>query len=280
MGVKFIGQFLLERGAINREQLLLATTMQEERNRPLGALGVEKGYLTAAQAERINREQQTTDRRFGELALSMGLLTDAQIKDLLDTQKTTRIRIGEALVALGALSAAEFDTQFAAFQADQAIYQTGQIELPPNTPAPEFVKVSIDLSEKLLLRVAGLTAKRGVLLAPAGLADAELLTIRIGFSGAVAAQFAFSASADVAASIARRVLGPSAELNHELVLDALKEFCNVVCGNICGKLSQAEAPLEIGPPEDGLAATGEGARSLLVPLHLPEGRFELRFQFG
>jgi CheY-specific phosphatase CheX len=280
MGVKFIGQFLLERGAINREQLLAATHMQETRNRPLGALGVEKGYLTVAQADQINREQQKTDRRFGELAIGMGLLTDPQIKDLLDMQKATRIRIGEALVELGALSAAAFEEQFTAFQADQAIYQTGQIELPPGTPAPEFVKVSIDLSEKLLLRVGGLTAKRGVLLAPSGQADAELLTIRIGFSGAVAAQFAFSASPDVAAAIARRVLGAGVELSPELVVDALKEFCNVVCGNICGKISQAEAPLEIGPPEDGLGADGEGARSLLVPLHLPEGRFELRFLFG
>jgi CheY-specific phosphatase CheX len=278
MGVKFIGQFLLERGAITREQLLLATNMQDERNRPLGALAAEKGFLTPAQAERINREQQTTDRRFGEIAIGMGLLTDAQIKELLDTQKSTRIRIGEALVALGALDAAQFEAHFAAFQADQAIYQTGQIELPPNTPAPEFVKVAIDLSEKLMLRVAGLTVKRGVLLAQAGLADAELLTIRIGFHGAVTAQFAFSASPDVAAAIARRVLGASAELHHELVVDALKEFCNVVCGNICGKLSRDEAPLEIGPPEDGLAPDA-GAGGLFVPLHLPEGRFELRFQF-
>jgi CheY-specific phosphatase CheX len=280
MGVKFIGQFLLEQGAITREQLLLATNLQEQRNRPLGVLAAEKGYLTPAQAERINREQQTTDRRFGELALGMGLLTEAQIKDLLDTQKSTRIRIGEALVELGALSAAAFDQQFAAFQADQAIYQTGQIELPQDTPAPEFVKVAIDLTEKLLLRVGGLTAKRGVLVAPAGLADDALLTIRIAFSGAVNAHFAFPTSADVAAAIARRVLGASATLQDDLVVDALKEFCNVVCGNICGKLSHAEAPLEIGPPEDGLVSEGEGARSLLVPLHLPEGRFELRLLFA
>lgn len=280
MGVKFIGQFLLEQGAVTREQLLLATNLQEERNRPLGVLAAEKGYLTPAQAERINREQQTTDRRFGELALSMGLLTDAHIKDLLDTQKANRIRIGEALVELGAMSAAAFETHFAAFQADQAIYQTGQIELPQDTPAPEFVKVSIDLTEKLLLRVGGLTAKRGVLLAPAGQADDALLTIRIAFSGAVHAQFAFSTSADVAAAIARRVLGASVALQDDLIVDALKEFCNVVCGNICGKLSHADAPLEIGPPEDGLASVGEGARSLLVPLHLPEGRFELRLLFG
>jgi CheY-specific phosphatase CheX len=280
MGVKFIGQFLLERGVITREQLLLATELQEQRNRPLGAYAVERGYLTPAQAEQINREQQVTDRRFGELALSMGLLNDAQINDVLTLQKQGRIRIGEALVAGGALDAATFEEHFAAFQADQAIYQTGQVELPEGTPSAEFVKVCIDLSEKLLLRVAGLTAKRGIAAPRAESASPELLTISIGFSGSVSAQFAFSASRDVADSIARRVLGPKMAVSDELVLDALKEFCNVVCGNICGKLSQAENPLEIGPPEDGLPERSPDRKSLLVPLHLPDGRFELRFLFG
>jgi CheY-specific phosphatase CheX len=280
MGVKFIGQFLLERGAITREQLLLATELQERRNRPLGAYAVERGYLTPAQAEQINREQQVTDRRFGELALTMGLLNDAQINDVLTLQKQGRIRIGEALVAAGALDAAGFEEHFAAFQADQAIYQTGTVELPEGTPCADLVRVCIDLSEKLLLRVAGLTPKRGVALLPADLAAPELLTISIGFSGSATVQFAFSASKDVAVAIARRVLGPAMALSDELVVDALKEFCNVVCGNICGKLSQPENPLEIGPPEDGLPEKRVDQKSLLVPLHLPDGRFELRFLFA
>jgi CheY-specific phosphatase CheX len=280
MGVKFIGQFLLERGAINREQLLAATQLQDQRNRPLGAYAVERGYLTPAQAELINREQQVTDRRFGELALSMGLLNEAQINDVLGLQKQGRIRIGEALVAAGALDAAAFEQHFAAFQADQAIYQTGQVELPAGTPSSELVKVSIDLSEKLLLRVAGLTAKRGIAIAQGDLAAPELITIRIGFSGNATLQFAFSASQDVASAIASRVLGPALPLSEELVVDALKEFCNVVCGNICAKLSQPESPLEIGPPEDGLPEKRGDQQSLLVPLHLPDGRFELRFLFG
>ncbi|HTU60595.1 MAG TPA: chemotaxis protein CheX, partial [Polyangiales bacterium] len=217
---------------------------------------------------------------FGELALSMGLLNDAQINDVLTLQKQGRIRIGEALVLGGALDAAAFEQHFAAFQADQAIYQTGQVELPTGTPSAELVKVCIDLSEKLLLRVAGLTVKRGLAVASAEQASPELLTISIGFSGRANVQFAFSASRDVAATIARRVLGPALALSDELVIDALKEFCNVVCGNICGKLSQPENPLEIGPPEDGLPEGRLDQQSLLVPLHLPDGRFELRFLFA
>jgi CheY-specific phosphatase CheX len=241
---------------------------------------VDRGYLKPDQAERINRQQQITDQRFGELAAGMGLMTEAQINDVLAMQKANRIRIGEALVQLGALTAGAFEEHFVAFQQDQALYQTGTVELPDGTPQPELVKTSIDLTEKLLLRVAGLTGKRGVPLLGAHGIEPELLTIRIAFSGAVTAQFAFSASRDVAAAIARRVLGAELTLNEELLADALKEFCNVVCGTICGKLSSQDAPLEIGPPEDGLAAATGSQRSLLVPLHLPDGRFELHFLFG
>jgi CheY-specific phosphatase CheX len=281
MGVKFFGQFLLERGAITREQLLAATELQNERNRPLGAIAVEKGYLSAEQAARINTEQQTTDRRFGELALELGLMTAVQMDEVLRVQRDSRIRIGEAMVAVGCLTEEQLTLQLSDFQIDQAIYQTGRVELPANTPHPDFVSTSVDLTEKMLLRVGGLTAKRGL---PVPIDDQTatpapaLLTLRIPFSGALRARYVVSTSRDVALNLAERILGESTTLSDELALDALKEFCNIVTGNVCAKHSREERPLEIGPPEDGLGGNA-GRGSLLVPLHLPDGQFELRLLF-
>lgn len=277
MGVKFFGQFLLELGVITREQLLASTQLQEDRNRPLGSYAVEKGYLSPAQAEQINRAQQSTDRRFGELALELGLMTQPQIEDVLSLQRAGRIRIGEALLELKCLAEPELTTQLAAFEADQAIYKTGQVELPSDTPDRELAAVCIDLTEKLLLRVGGLLGKRGAPLFTGVPSPASALTtVRIPFSGRFSSEYAVSVSSEVALSIARRVLGAGIVISEELALDALKEFCNVVCGNVCAKLSQAERPLEIGPPEDGIGAPHESRQSLLVPLHLPDGTFELR----
>ena len=76
------------------------------------------------------------------------------------------------------------------------------------------------------------------------------------------------------------MLGSAVTLSDELANDALKEFGNVVCGNICAKLSHAEKPLEIGPPEEGANALSQLPRGVFVPMHMPDGRFELRLHFS
>lgn len=280
MGVKFFGQFLLERGAITRDQLLQATELQSQRNRPLGAIAVEQGYLSPEQAQRVNSEQQSTDRRFGELALELGYMTEPQVHEVLKLQSQSRIRIGEAMVAIGCITEEELARQLSDFQIDQAVYQTGRVELPAGTPHPEFVSTAIDLTEKMLLRVGGLTGKRGVVqtVGAEQLRIPGLLTLHIPFSGAVAARFVVSASRDAALTLAHRILGDDLTVSDELALDALKEFCNIVTGNVCAKHSRDDHPLEIGPPEDGVGVTPRRG-GVLVPLHLPDGRFELRLLF-
>ena len=281
MGVKFFGQFLLEQRVIKSEQLLATTQFQESRNRPLGAIAVGKGYLTPLQAAEVNRQQQTTDRRFGELARELGLMTDAQIEEVLAEQRSTRIRIGEALLELGYLTEAQLAEQLKAFELDQAPYEMARVQLPSDTPHPEFVSVCIDLTEKLLLRAGGLSGKRGIVVKNGmGRPPSALLSVRIPFTGALRVDYIMSASRDVAFTITRRMVGNTVTLSDELAIDALKEFCNVVCGNICAKVSQAESPLEIGPPEEGPEALSEFNRSVLVPMHIPDGRCELRIHFG
>ncbi len=280
MGVKFFGQFLLEQGLIKSEQLLATTQFQESRNRPLGSIAVAKGYLSAAQVTEINRQQQSTDRRFGELARELGLMTPEQIEDVLATQRNTRIRIGEALVELGFINEQQLTAQLKAFERDQAPYELARVQLPPDTPHAQFASVCIDLTEKLLLRAGGLSGKRGVVVVSGSeRPPSALLTVRIPFSGAVRADYTVSASRDVAFTITRRMLGSTVTLSDELALDALKEFCNVVCGNICAKLSLPEAPAEIGPPEEGPGAFSQFPRGIMVPMHIPDGRFELRLHY-
>jgi len=279
MGVKFFGQFLLEQGVITSAQLLATTQLQDSRNKPLGSIAIEKGYLTAAQAADLNRRQQMTDRRFGELAAELGVMTEAQIEDLVATQLARRIRIGEALVELGYITEEKLTAQLAAFDQDQSAYEIARVQLPFGTPHEDFVRVCIDLTEKLLLRAGGLAGKRGITVANGAEGPpTALLTVRIPFTGAYVADYTVSASRDVAFTITRRMLGNQVTLSDDLAVDALKEFCNVVCGNICAKLSRSEKPVEIGPPDEGPGSI-RGARGILVPMHVPDGRFELRVTF-
>ena len=103
MAAKFFGQFLLEKGVIDAQQLLRALEIQRVSNPALGELACEKGMLTADQAQVINERQRREDKRFGDLAQSMGLLTADEVGVLLDEQKSRRKLFGEILVEEGFL---------------------------------------------------------------------------------------------------------------------------------------------------------------------------------
>ncbi|WCN07819.1 hypothetical protein [Marinomonas mediterranea] len=113
MNTKFFGQFLLEKGIINREQLLEALDAQRKSAPLLGDIAIEKEWITAQQAARINTEQRRQDKRFGEIAISLALLDDSQIGVLLSEQKFRRQYFGEILAELGYISRDDLDTQLA-----------------------------------------------------------------------------------------------------------------------------------------------------------------------
>ncbi len=281
MAIKFFGQFLLDRRVISREQLLGAVQLQEKHNLPVGHFAVEMGYMSKEQADNVNRAQQITDRRFGELALKMELLKTEQIEEILERQHASRVRIGEALVRLGHLDDETLGTELETFREDQAPYQAGPVKLPSGTPESEFLETAIDFTEKLLLRMGGLLAKSG----PAEPLDAnspddDLISVRVAFSGALEADYIASVSKDVAVRVARRILGDGVAISDELSVDALKELCNTICGNVCSKSSQRGKPLEISPPADGAGRPWEGDPGIVVLMVLPDGRFELRIRLG
>ncbi|MFL6591079.1 MAG: chemotaxis protein CheX, partial [Luteimonas sp.] len=105
MAVKFLGQFLLEKGLIDKEQLLAALDAQRASNPLLGELAQACGWLSAGQAAQVNVLQRSQDQPFGVIAQSLGLLTEAQVDALLSQQKSRRRLFGEILVDLGFLTA-------------------------------------------------------------------------------------------------------------------------------------------------------------------------------
>lgn len=275
MSVKFFGQFLLNRGIVSKEQLLEAIALQQETNRPLGAYAVQQGYLTDEQAERINQAQRGMDERFGDLAVEMRLLTAAQVQELLVRQRNDHVRVGEALTQLGHVSGEAMIRELEAFIADQSALVIDRVEFPSDTPEPALLEIPVDLTAKMLLRIAGVRTK----VAPAetlrDLPDDALVTASISFSGAINSEYVLSVSRDIAVVIARRMTGDDA-VSPALIEDALKEMCNVVCGNAVGKFAQAGKRVSITPPLSGAPMIREGDRGVFVALRSAEGTIELR----
>jgi len=119
MTVRFLGQFLLERGTITARQLQAATEAQRASNPLLGELAVREGLLSAAQVQRIHERQRSDDRRFGDIALALGLLDSAQLESLLATQQASRKLLGQVLLEQDALDEATLQAELAAHRAEQ-----------------------------------------------------------------------------------------------------------------------------------------------------------------
>lgn len=273
MAVTFLGQFLLNRGVVNRHQLLKAIELQESGNKRFGDYAVTKGFLSQKQCDRINLEQQKKDRMFGEIAIEMGLLTQETIAEISTLQKNDHLRLGGALIKLGHLDPQRLATELAAYKEDQRAYRTDEVQFPPGREYDKGLGIPVDLSRKLFLRIAGIQVKLGEGQPNPDAPSNQMLTVAIDFKGDMAFTFVLTLPFPMALPVAKGLLQTKDDLPEEDVADALGEFSNVICGNACAKYAQAGKRVEISPPYQ---VNPEGVPTLLFPLHMADGRGEIR----
>lgn len=258
--VKFFGQYLLEKGRISNDQLIAAVAWQQEANTRLGDLALARGYLTESQAQAINVAQRTTDRLFGDLAVDMGYLAPEQLAELVEIQRTSRLYLGEALVQQGILTPDELERELAAFRADQQSSQMMIRGALVHLKGAEFVVDTLDLVLKLFKRMV----HENVLIEDCHQERDRWithdLTISQRFTGDVEATFVMGLPEPMALKIASKMLDMKFTKIDDLVLDATKEFVNVICGNVCAKLSQRDLTVDLQAPK----AVDRHTRSNLV----------------
>ena len=107
MGIKFFGQYLIERKKIDATQLRAALDLMNETNRSLGELAVLEDYMSVQDAAKVNAEQRFRDQPFGELAIDLGLMTEEHLDWLVRMQSESRLRVGHALIQLEVLASSE-----------------------------------------------------------------------------------------------------------------------------------------------------------------------------
>ena len=286
MSVKFFGQFLLERTIISPAQLLEAVKYQESRNRRIGEYAVQKGYLTKKDVDTILAEQKRTDMQFGELAVHLKILTPANIEELLTLQKNDHILLGEALIAKGFLTRDALDSALALFKQDQSQYIPGEVMIPEGIEHPLIIRDFVDLTEKMLLRVAHLRVKAGEGVTPSSAPRQHDVSVRIRLEGSLTFEYILSASLAVSTIIASGIIGAhAARETREVILDGVKEFCNIVCGNMLAKLAQKGQSLDISTPEEIISPTGvsgiiRGRKAVSFNLSSVEGEIALTLVQG
>lgn len=277
MGVKFFGQFLLEKNIITPQQLIEAVEYQESRNLKFGEYALSKGYLTERDILKIQNEQRYTDLCFGEIAVKLNILTPVQVEEILTIQKNDHIFIGEALVIKGFLTADVLKRELSLFKADQSQYITGEITIPKGVENPEIVKDIVDLTQKMLLRMAYINVKVGNGYISNKEPQKNFILVSVFLSGSFKYQYAISTSFEISRLIASKIIGKDIkDESREVIADGVKEFCNITCGNIIAKIAQKGKTMDISPPVEVGYSHGSyhlvrGENAIYYPLISPKG---------
>ncbi len=281
MVAKFFGQWLLEKGAISREDLLAALDLQKRNNLSLGQLAVECDYLTPAQAQSINMEQQRKDRRFGEIATERGLLSDEQVDELLAAQKKRKVFLGQALVNEGALSESSLQAELKAFEQAQREHEVEVKADFESLPHAVTVKAFMETSMVLFSRIVHDMVKVESIQANGGAGEADYY-----FSQEVQGDKQFmltlGLSGNHVLAIASKILQRDQDNIDELALDAVAEFLNIVCGNSCVVMGKQGYKLSLQPPASVQAVDGgrQCAEKVVAELVSVHGRIEMSFCFS
>lgn len=113
------GQFLLERGLINADQLTEGLEYQQNSNKVLGELAVENGMLKQDEVLQICELQLCQDKNFGQAAVEMGYLSGKELDRLVALQKEKHLYLGDTLVMLGVMTKEDFKRELEFFESEK-----------------------------------------------------------------------------------------------------------------------------------------------------------------
>ncbi len=253
MGIKFFGQYLIEQGVVDSDQIRAALKLMDKENRSLGELAEAGGILTAEEAAKVNAQQRYCDLPFGELAVDMGLLSEEQVEYLVGFQDQTRLRIGQALVRLDFLPNERLHQLLVQHECEQDLIRIENVALPDGLESNLLAPVVLDLLPKLLVRIARIGVRIGKGQAAVEIPD---YPVRIGatVTGDVGLLICLLGDEEFSLQLAGATAnfdGPrleAARQNRVLLTDGVGEFLNVLAGNAMGILERKNIITELEPP--------------------------------
>ena len=272
MGVKFFGQYLLEKNVIKPDEFTKAVEYWKQRQIDFGNCAISKGYMTKEDLVTLKVKQKEVDMRLGEIAVQLHILTPAQVDEILDTQKTDNIYIGEALVRNGFMTNEELERELALFRDDQSEYSTKELLVPEKIDNPEIVREIVSLTLKLFNRVARLMVKVDNGYVTNEEPERNFLLVSISLTGTHQYEYCLSLPETLSMLVTSAITGETVKNNgSELVVDGIREFCNIVCGSIIAKLSHKGKIMDISTPQVAEFSNGsynlvKGRRTICYPL--------------
>ncbi len=267
MAAAFFGQYLLNQGIINAQQLTKAIVLQDVLNKTIGQIAVEEKLLSEEQVKQTVDLQKKKDMFFGEAVQQLGFLTREQVDHLLKKQKQNHVYIGDALVNLGYLAEQQREKALADFIREQN--ENAAMVTPFRFPQiveheQQYIEKFTLYTIKLLQRMVHMVAKCDHYAVMEHSVPLEYISIQVDFSGTLGKQvsrFVLMIPQDTATLIAAKYQTlENAPVSNAVIIDALRELANMICGQASSNLEEfGELPPKV--PEDKSGETHYNIRS-------------------
>lgn len=285
MSTRFFGQYLLEKGRITSQQLLMALEFQKTIASPIGTLALERGWLGAAQIKDILEQQKRKTLRFGELAVQLGYLTQAQVDELLQVQETGhRVRLGEALLIKGFITIESLERELKEYNKEAEKFASEVSTAFGALEHKDIVKTFTDL----ILVMFNRFGKQDIIIERCESGKEKVRLFRWLFAQKIAGDnlefnCLLSVPPKLLLQMASTMLDDTIDTADELALDASKEFVNIANGNACAKLSEDGIEFTMLPPEVYETTTKpyplQTKEVVCVHLASPDSKLEVAFEF-
>lgn len=264
MGSMFFGQYLLSKGAIDREALIDAIERQRETNLSLVELAVRDGCLEPRLAQSILTRYRTTDAGLEELCIEYGQIDHEKLDQLREIQRSDWVRIGSALVAGGHLTRDQVEEHLAAFHDVQR--EAGQ-QLEADFRAcrdSETVKTVVELAIFHLKRFTNGPVKLQSLSEDGGELSNDRRRYAQMLKGDRDLYVVLDLPSQVALVVAQGFIGIPVEEGSEVAIDAVCECVNIIGGHACTQLEASGFRLRPEPPfsTEGDEPAGESKSSV------------------
>lgn len=282
MSSMFFGQYLLEKGVINRDALLDAIERQRKANRTLVELAVDQGLLNFKTAEALTLIFRVSNRPLEDICINEGGLPADTVNELIAYQKANRLLIGDALIAGGHLTSKQVETSLVSFlKQETREKQTLEADFD-HLPETEIVRVCTELTLRHVSRVADVPVKLSDIAEGTG----GLARGHVRFGQAIVGDKRLCITIDLQEGLLARVaagmLGSTTSVGPGEADDAASELVNIIGGNACTHLEVLGFKLRPEPPFSARDETPAGAYRTAIRARAMAGddQFELNLFVG
>lgn len=285
---QYFGNYLLQKGLVNPEQLADALDYQRSAHLKLGVIAINAGYMTPSQVEQVHKLQRKIDKKFGELAIEQGYINNEKLDAMLNTQRQGHLMLGQALVDRRHLTMEQLQSALDSYKKESGMSKR-QFNIVGKDDEEEIERVFRDLGESMLSKtysdyVTLLTRNiiRFIDDNPAigiGKLNEDMKAewyARQKIYGIINLQTGIACKTDVFIKIAGKFAGEEILEPDELARDSVGEFLNLHNGIFLVNMSNNGIELEMRPQEVKEDYTIKSLdRTYIISCHMAWGQFDV-----